>query len=108
LADRRFYGKERVQPRSEPYCSFFELDRDAFTLLVMGFTGAEALNWKLKYIAMFNAMETAIHEDKAAGGITYDRAFELLASDATKTKIREPPVSKTQRQTRRRHPQRIL
>ncbi len=33
------------------------LTRDAFSLLVMGFTGAEALNWKLRYIEAFNAME---------------------------------------------------
>lgn len=35
----------------------FLLTRDAFSLLVMGFTGAEALNWKLRYIEAFNAME---------------------------------------------------
>lgn len=33
------------------------LTRDGFSLLVMGFTGAKALEWKLKYIAAFNAME---------------------------------------------------
>ncbi len=33
------------------------LTRDAFSLLVMGFTGKNALNWKLKYIEAFNTME---------------------------------------------------
>ena len=33
------------------------MNRDGFSLLVMGFTGKEALEWKLKYIAAFNAME---------------------------------------------------
>lgn len=33
------------------------MNRDGFTLLAMGFTGAKALEWKLKYIAAFNAME---------------------------------------------------
>jgi len=33
------------------------LTRDAFSLLVMGFTGPEALQWKLRYIEAFNAME---------------------------------------------------
>ena len=33
------------------------LTRDAFSLLVMGFTGPEALAWKLRYIEAFNAME---------------------------------------------------
>ena len=35
------------------------LTRDAFALLAMGFTGAAALRWKLKYIEAFNALEAA-------------------------------------------------
>lgn len=33
------------------------MNRDGFSLLVMGFTGKAALEWKLKYISAFNAME---------------------------------------------------
>lgn len=33
------------------------MNRDGFTLLAMGFTGKEALGWKLKYIDAFNQME---------------------------------------------------
>lgn len=40
--------------------SHYEIDRDGFTLLAMGFTGSKALKWKLKYIAAFNAMEAAL------------------------------------------------
>lgn len=36
------------------------LTRDGFSLLVMGFTGAPALQWKLKYIDAFNKMEQAL------------------------------------------------
>lgn len=36
------------------------LTRDGFSLLVMGFTGSKALQWKLKYIEAFNKMEQAI------------------------------------------------
>lgn len=36
------------------------ITRDGFSLLVMGFTGAKALTWKLKYIEAFNKMETAL------------------------------------------------
>lgn len=36
------------------------MNRDGFSLLVMGFTGKAALEWKLKYIDAFNAMEKAI------------------------------------------------
>lgn len=33
------------------------MNRDGFSLLVMGFTGEKALQWKIKYIEAFNAME---------------------------------------------------
>lgn len=40
------------------------ITRDGFSLLVMGFTGAKALQWKLKYIEAFNKMETKLKEIK--------------------------------------------
>lgn len=42
------------------------LTRDAFSLLVMGFTGSAAVRWKLKYIEAFNSLETAALENRAA------------------------------------------
>lgn len=36
------------------------ITRDGFSLLVMGFKGKEALQWKLKYIEAFNEMEEII------------------------------------------------
>lgn len=36
------------------------MNRDGFSLLVMGFTGKAALEWKLKFLEAFNAMEKAI------------------------------------------------
>ncbi|SCI24657.1 Uncharacterized phage-encoded protein [uncultured Clostridium sp.] len=36
------------------------INRDGFSLLVMGFTGSKALVWKLKYIEAFNKMEEQI------------------------------------------------
>ena len=38
------------------------LTRDGFSLLVMGFTGPEALEWKLKYIEAFNTIERKLKE----------------------------------------------
>lgn len=35
----------------------YYLDRDAFSFIVMGFTGAKASKWKWKYIEAFNQME---------------------------------------------------
>lgn len=39
----------------------YVMNRDGFTLLVMGFTGEKALQFKLDYIEAFNKMESTIH-----------------------------------------------
>jgi Rha family phage regulatory protein len=39
----------------------YDITRDGFSLLVMGFTGKEALDWKLRYIEAFNKMEQHIN-----------------------------------------------
>ena len=44
---------------------YFTMNRDGFSLLVMGFTGKEALQWKLKYIAAFNEMEKTLRQRHA-------------------------------------------
>lgn len=41
------------------------LNRDGFSLLVMGFTGEKALEWKLKYIHAFNEMEKLLLEKQS-------------------------------------------
>jgi Rha family phage regulatory protein len=54
-------SREVAQPnggtRLEPA---YDMDRDGFALLGMGFTGAKAIAFKLRYIEAFNAMETAL------------------------------------------------
>lgn len=41
----------------------YDITRDGFSILTMGFTGTEAMAWKEKYIAAFNAMEDLIRKD---------------------------------------------
>lgn len=38
----------------------YYMNRDGFTLLVMGYTGEKAMKFKLDYIKQFNAMEKAL------------------------------------------------
>jgi Rha family phage regulatory protein len=47
------YGREQ---------RMYEISRDGFSLLVMGFTGKKALCWKLKYIEAFNLLERQLHK----------------------------------------------
>lgn len=51
-----FFETEAPDSYGRPQRTYL-MNRDGFTLLAMGFTGKAALEWKLKYIAAFNAME---------------------------------------------------
>lgn len=52
------------------------MNRDGFSLLVMGFTGKEALAWKLKYINAFNEMEQKLKQHRLPS--TYKEALLQL------------------------------
>lgn len=41
----------------------FVMDRDGFTLLAMGFTGAKALQFKMEFLDAFNKMESLLNSD---------------------------------------------
>lgn len=49
---------------------YYLMNRDGFSLLVMGFTGTKALEWKLKFLEAFNTMEKALREQQAVPKIT--------------------------------------
>ena len=40
----------------------YEMTRDGYTMLVMGFTGKAAIEGKIKFLEAFNAMEVALKE----------------------------------------------
>ncbi|HEG0352508.1 TPA: Rha family transcriptional regulator [Campylobacter coli] len=44
---------------------FYKLTRDAFSLLVMGFTGEKAYKWKVEFIKAFNEMEKRLKNIEA-------------------------------------------
>lgn len=46
-----------INDRNKQTYTMYYINRDGLSLLVMGFTGKEALKWKLKYIDAFNKME---------------------------------------------------
>ena len=47
----------------------YEITRDGFVFLCMGFTGAQAAQWKDKYIEAFNRLEAEIHRCEAQPAI---------------------------------------
>lgn len=54
------YYETTYQSGSGKNYKMYLMNRDGFSLLVMGFTGKDALEWKLKYINAFNEMEKTI------------------------------------------------
>lgn len=50
------------QERHRAYHIYY-MNRDGFSLLVMGFRGKKALEWKLKYIDAFNQMEDNLRKN---------------------------------------------
>nr|DAP71963.1 MAG TPA: regulatory protein [Caudoviricetes sp.] len=55
-AAKSMFYETTYENRGKQYPMYL-MNRDGFSLLVMGFTGKAALEWKLKYIQAFNEME---------------------------------------------------
>ncbi len=71
-----------VQNKHEP---IYYMNRDGFSLLVMGFTGADALKWKLNYIKAFNEMELFIKEKTSSSWIESRESGKLTRHELTDT-----------------------
>ena len=52
----KFFHEGTFEYRGQKFPEYL-MNRDGFSMLAMGFTGKEAVQWKLKYIEAFNAME---------------------------------------------------
>lgn len=62
----------------KPYPMYY-MNRDGFTLLAMGFTGKDALEWKLKYIQAFNAMEEKLKAEEIKAAMPVMDALSMEA-----------------------------
>lgn len=86
----------------------YDMTRDGFTLLAMGFTGSAALRFKLRYIEAFNAMEaelrsrpaadpaTLLNDPAAMRGLLLNYADKVLALQADKAAM-QPKVDALER-----------
>jgi len=55
-----FKNSELQNGKQTPY---YEMTRDGFSFLVMGFTGEKADEWKWKYISAFNLLEDQVRKN---------------------------------------------
>lgn len=78
LGSPKYFIESTYVDKSNRQSKEYLLTRDGFSLLVMGFTGAKALEWKLKYIEAFNKMEQYIKERQPKVPTTYKEALQHL------------------------------
>ena len=74
----------------------YQMNRDGFSLLAMGFTGDKAMAWKLKYITAFNEMEAElkrIYAERNQWEIERAKGVMIrhILTDTIKLKIADSP-----------------
>lgn len=72
-----FIKSSYVHSQNKQTYPMYLMNRDGFSLLVMGFTGKKALEWKLQYIKAFNQMENFIREKSTQIWIETRKAGKL-------------------------------
>lgn len=82
---------------AERDCKGYYMTRDGFTLLVMGFTGYRAMEWKVKYIKAFNAMEAKLKEG-AAREAALPEAKPDDSGEAARLRLREKQAELRERE----------
>lgn len=87
----------------------YEMTRDGFSLLAMGFTGKPAIEWKIKYINAFNKMEAEILSNRTKEISVMDelnKAYLLMESDKDKASVFGSGLNEW-KQLRKEHMERV-
>lgn len=84
LADRTWFYETTYQDAQGKTQPMFVMNRDGFSLLAMGLTGAKALQFKVGFIEQFNQMEIMVKEvvQRPAIPQTLSEALRLAANQA--------------------------
>ena len=81
--EQKMFIQSRRKADDGRFHRMYLMNRDGFSLLVMGFTGKKALEWKLKYIDAFNQMEKVIMEKQTAVWLETRQQGKLIRKDET-------------------------
>lgn len=74
----------KSQDNNKSYPMYF-MNRDGFSLLIMGFTGKKAFEWKVKYIKAFDKMESLLKEKSTLSWEETRRIGKLTRRSETDT-----------------------
>lgn len=83
-AAKNMFAKDEYENRGKQYPMYY-INRDGFTLLAMGFTGKEALNFKISYIEAFNKMEASLKP--SLPGSYKEALLQLVAAEEEKEQL---------------------
>ena len=91
-----FQKSTYIHEQNKQEYPMYLMNRDGFTLLVMGFSGKEALKWKIKYIEAFNSMEQRLKliEQQEIGRLIErmkGKEVRRTLTDAIKENVPETP-----------------
>lgn len=79
------FKKSSYKDRGGRIRPIYYLTRDGFSILAMGFTGKEALKWKLEYIEAFNKMESILKEKSTLSWEETRRVGKFIRNSETDT-----------------------
>lgn len=88
-ADPMFRETTYVHEQNKQEYPEYLMNRDGFSLLVMGFTGKESLEWKFKYIKAFNDMEAQLHKPMTMLEIIAANAQALVDHDRQLKEVKQ-------------------
>lgn len=84
-AEQKMFFRSYYTDAHNEHRPVYYMNRDGFSLLVMGFTGSDALKWKLNYIKAFNEMELFIKEKTSSSWIESRESGKLTRHELTDT-----------------------
>lgn len=90
-----FFSVEIPDSYGRPQRAYL-MNRDGFSLLVMGFTGKSALEWKLKYIDAFNRMEAQIKKPQLSPAEQLLAQAQLMVEQERRLKALENRAERTE------------
>lgn len=101
MGSELFFSTTFKNDRNREYREFL-MSRDGFALIAMGFTGAKALQWKLKYIDAFNQMERTATGKRQTAMDALGEAIMLMESDKDKASVHGKALAEW-RKVRKQH-----
>ena len=90
---RNFTQTPYVDPQNGQTYQMYEMTRDGYSMLVMGFTGKKAMDWKIKFLAAFNAMEARLRSTGQIDLSDPSQLLPLLTNYTQRTQIAEAKVA---------------